>query len=162
MSIKVSDSAIDLDSILTRLGYSDSQINETMQSDVLLLPDDVDSPESYFTDKSVEVKNEISKKLRIAVLTRQGAKSHYQAQRAADIVLPVLVFLGWQAFDVGKGLLASLIYDMYIQYRYRGRVPHAKFRCIIVDRKAHVRKELEAEGPADSLAKILREFKLAK
>jgi hypothetical protein len=133
-----------------------------MQSDVLLLPDDVESPESNFTDKSVEVKNAIQQKLRIAILTKQNAKSHYHAERAADIVLPTLVFLGWQAFDVGKGILASLIYDMYIQYRYRSRVPSTKVKCIIIDKKEHIRKELEAEGPADGVVKVLREFKHEK
>jgi hypothetical protein len=161
MSIKVSESVVDLDAILNRLGYNDSQINEMMQYDVFLLPNDLESPESYFVDKSVKVKNEIAKKLRIAVITRQGAKSHYQAQRAAEIVLPVLVFLGWQAFDIGKDILASMIYDMYVRYRYRGRVPNAKLRCVVVDKKRQIRKELEAEGPANDLAKILREFKLA-
>jgi hypothetical protein len=148
--------------MLTKLGYSGSQVDKIMQSDVLLLPDDVDSRESYFTDKSVEVKSEIQKRLQIDILTRQGSKSHYQAQRAADIVLPTLIFLGWQAFDVGKGLLASLIYDMCNQYRYRGHVPKTKLRCIIIDKKEQIRKEIVAEGPADDLAKILREFKLAK
>jgi hypothetical protein len=162
MSIKVSESVVDLDTILNRLGYDDSQINEMMQYDVFLLPNDIESPESYFVDKSVKVKNEIAKKLRIAVITRQGAKSHYQAQRAAEIVLPVLVFLGWQAFDIGKDILASVIYDMYVRYRYRGHVPNAKLRCVVVDEKRRIRKELEAEGPANDLAKILREFKLAK
>lgn len=161
MSIKVSESVVDLDAILNRLGYNDSQINEMMQYDVFLLPNDIESPESYFVDKSVKVKNEIVKKLRIAVITRQGAKSHYQAQRAAEIVLPVLVFLGWQAFDIGKDILASMIYDMYVRYRYQGRVPNAKLRCVVVDKKRQIRKELEAEGPANDLAKILREFKLA-
>lgn len=159
MSIRVSESAIDLDSILTKLGYSSSQTKETVESDVLLLPDDVESPESYFADKSVEVKNEIQKKLRIAVLARQGVESHYHAEHAADIVLPTLVFLGWQAFDVGKGILASLIYDLYIQYRYRARVPSTKVKCIIIDKKENIRKELEAEGPADGVVKVLREFK---
>lgn len=159
MSIKVEDSAFDVDSVLDKLGYDYQQKSKVKESEVLLLPDNIEASESYFDDKSISIKKEIEKKLRLEVLTKQGAKSHYQAQRAADIVLPLLVFFGYQAFDIGKGIIASWIYDKYIQLRYRNLVPNARFKFIIIDDKKKTRKELSFEGPADTASKILKDFK---
>lgn len=162
MSINVTDSEIDISSILTKLGYEGSKREEVMQSDMLLLPDNVDSPESSFPDKSLEVKNVIGAKLRVSALTRQGVASHYEAERAADIVLPVLLFLSWAAFDIGKDILANMLYDWGKQHRYEGKVPSTKVKCIVFDSNGNVRRELRAEGPADAVAKALREFKPEK
>jgi hypothetical protein len=159
VSIKVEDSAFDVDSVLDKLGYDYQQKSKVKESEVLLLPDNIEASESYFDDKSISIKKEIEKKLRLEVLTKQGAKSHYQAQRAADIVLPLLVFFGYQAFDIGKGIIASWIYDKYIQLRYRNLVPNARFKFIIIDDKKKTRKELSFEGPADTASKILKDFK---
>lgn len=158
MSINLEDSVFDLDSVLDKLGYDNEHKIKVKESDVLLLPDNIDAPESYFDDKSVSIKKALEKELRLEALTKQGAKSHYQAQRAANIVVPLLVFFGTQAFDVGKGIISSWIYDKYIQLRYRDVVPSARFKFIIIDDKKKTRKELSFEGPADTASKILRDF----
>jgi len=159
MPIEVTDSAFNLDSVLTKLGYSSTQMAEITSSDVLLLPEDIESSESYFNDNSVNIKKAIEKQLKVAVLTRQGAKSHYRAQRAADIVVLLLVFLGLQAFDVSKGIIASWIYDRYLQLRYRGRVPNVRFTGIIIDDKRKLAKMVACEGPADKISETLRRSK---
>jgi len=159
MSIEVTDSAFNLDSALAKLGYSSAQIAEITSSDVLLLPEDIESSESYFSDKSVSIKKAIEKQLKVAVLTRQGAKSHYHARRAADIVVPLLVFLGLQAFDVSKGIIASWIYDRYLRLRYRGRIPNVRFTGIIIDDKRKLTKMVTCEGPADKVSETLRRSK---
>ena len=159
MSIEVTDAAFDLDSILGKLNYSSTQKDEISSFDVLLLPENIESSESYFSDKSVSIKKAIEKQLKVAVLTRQGAKSHYRAQRAADIVVPALVFLGYQAFDVSKGIIASWIYGKYLQLRYRSLVPNASFICVIIDDKKKIRKELRYKGPADKVSELLKTSK---
>ncbi len=159
MSIEVQETQFDLDSVLTRLGYPSDKISEIKNSDVLLLPTDLDSPESHFPDKSVSLKKTIEKQLRINVIYKQGSKTHYKAHRAAEIILPLLVFLGWQVLDICKNIIADWLVDELSRFG-ASRKPNAKVRLIVVDSKKKTSKELTCEGPAESLVKILRQFKV--
>src|SRR5713101_5339992 len=111
MSIEIKETNFDLDSVLVKLGYSQERAKDVGKSDVLLLPEDLNAKESYFVDKSVVVKKALDSKLKVTVVEKQGQEHHYHAQRSAEVIAPLLVFLGWQAFDISKDLLASWFYD---------------------------------------------------
>ena len=160
VSLNVEESDLDLNTVLNTLGYQPNQKDSVMGADVLMLPKDLESPESSFDDKSVSIKKHIEKQLRIEVLTKQGSKSHYEAQRAADILVPALVFLGLQAFDIGKGIIASWVYDRYLQLRNRGLTPTVAFKFVVIDKKKGIKKEVSYEGPADELQDTLKTLKL--
>lgn len=163
MSINVEDSFFDLDSVLDKLGYDYQQKSKVKESEVLLLAGNIEASEFDSDDELVSIKKAIEKELRLEVLTRKGPPldyhGKYMAERAADIVVPLLVFFGYQVFDVGKGIIASWIYDQSIQLRHRNHVPKAKLRFIIIDDKKKITKELRFEGPADTASKILKNFK---
>ena len=160
MSVNVTESSLDLNTLLSKLGYQPDQIGSLLGADVLMFPKDLESAESSFDDKSVSIKKTIEKQLRIEVLTKQGAKSHYEAQRAADILVPALVFLGVQTFDIGKGIITIWVYDRYLQLRNRGLTPSVALKFVVIDKKNGIRKEVSYEGPAEQLQDTLKNLKL--
>lgn len=155
--MQVGETTFDLDSVLKKLAYSDEQIKSVMTSDVLLVPDDLDANESHFVDRAVTLKKKIEASVKVTVVTRQGSKHHYYAHRAAEINIPLLVFLGWQAFDISKALLASWVYDQIERFKSQERKPGAKLSWLVID--GGKIEQLNYEGPADKLPIILNKFK---
>ncbi len=162
LSVMVDDSDFDLKSALHALGYSSDKAVDVEASQVLLLPQDIHAAESTFNVNSVSLKKELETRLATAVLSRQGAKSHYFAERAADIVTPILVFLSLQAFDIGKGIIASWLYDQMLKLRRGSTVPAAELRILIDDQEKRIKKRVTYVGPADKIPDIIKNTKLSK
>lgn len=162
MSATIDETDFDLRTALETLGYSASTLPEVEASQVLLLPQDIYASESTFRNTSISLKKEIEAKMVITVLSKQGQKSHYFAERAADIVTPILVFLSLQSFDIGKAILASWVYDQMQKLRRGSQVPSAKLTVLVVDEKERVKKRVTYDGPADKIPEIIRETKLSK
>jgi hypothetical protein len=162
LSVTIDETDFDLRTTLKTLGYSNSEATEVEASQVLLLPQDIHAAESIFRSTSISLKKEMETKMTIRVLSRQREKSHYFAERAADIVAPILVFLSLQAFDIGKAILASWLYDQMLKLRRGSMVPSAKLTVIVVDEKERVKKRVTYDGPANKIPEIIRNTKLGK
>lgn len=156
--IEVLDSKFDLNSTLTKLKYSPEKITELMNSDVLLLPIDLNSSKSLLRESSVSLKKAIDKKLKITVVTHQESRYRYLALRSAEILVPMSFFIGYTAFDIGKGIVADWLSDQLLRFRDRVMKPNAKFECLVM--KDGTIKEVKYEGPAEELPKILRSLKI--
>src|SRR3989442_2636096 len=135
MSLDVKDTTFDLDSVLPKLGYSQSDIKAIKAPEVLMLPADLNAAESRFVDRAVTLKKSIEAKVKVTVVTKQGSASSYYATRSAEIIIPTLVFIGWQALDISKGMIAAWIYDQMMRFRSSKSKPDAKLKWVVIDAK---------------------------
>jgi hypothetical protein len=101
----------------------------------------------------------------IVVLQDGGVQAHlYDDGRekrelildSADVILPILLFLGNAAASVGLGILASWIYDRWIKSDAK-RPPSIRAEYVEVDHHGTVVRWRRIEGPVTEVQRVLSE-----
>lgn len=160
--MKIVDSPFDLEKVLVDYGYSTHEISEVKTSDVLLI--------SEKREELASVKEAIKSQLKVTSIAEKRAAEkrsfYFQVEVLSSIVIPVLVFLSCQAFDVGKGILADWIYDLILKakessqklstQKVRHKKSDVRLDWIIIDNERNVKKAITYEGPAEPLPEILK------
>jgi len=152
---------LDLEDILKNRNYDEQQIENILSNDALVLPEIARSNNAYEILKSeaVDIQKTLSGKIEIEIIKDQKKKHKYEELLSADIVLPIIVFLSLQAYDICKGFISNWLYAKYQGLKDRDKIPNAEVRVAIIDRKKGISKRVKISGPATLVSEAIKELK---
>lgn len=152
---------LDLEDILKNRNYEKQQIENILSNDALILPEIARSDNTYEILKSeaLEIRKLLPKEIKAEIIKDQKKKHKYLDLLSADIVLPIIVFLSWQAWDICKGFISAWLYAEYQSLKDRDKIPNAEVQVAIIDRKKGISKRAKISGPANFVSQAIKELK---
>jgi len=157
---------VDINDYLTKRGYTPEDNQKLLEAEVLIFPSSKDVPDidetgqyELLNPNTVILKKTLGRAVKTEIVTDKKREHRYLEHLSADIVLPFLVIFGPDIWEIVKGIISNWLYDRVRALSKGGKKPSARFEYEISDDKKKVRKHIVYEGPAEELAKILKETK---
>jgi hypothetical protein len=151
---------VDVNIYLAQLGFDEDAFSSMTSKDVVLAPglpgESIDAPSSYaaFSSWASDIgKVYRGQGLSVGFALPEGVERREILRKAADVLLPPIVFFSQAGLAVGLNILANWLYEDFIAVFGLRRV---RVEVLDIEADSMTLHRVKYEGPADEVAKILR------
>jgi hypothetical protein len=144
-----------------KLTYLSSKPLRLTEPGVIILPHnailaEMSRDKNLFTQTTKDILAVLQDRGVQAHLYDDGREKHELILDSADIILPILLFLGKATASIGLGILASWIYDRWIKTDTK-RPPSIRAEYVEIDQHRSVVRWRRIEGPVTEVQRLLYE-----
>ncbi len=155
----------DLSVLLIQKGYSKEEIASLLKKDVLFIsnekrgtpPKEVVHPHTLVLKKLLS--NE--KKLTVDFAVDKNGFSYLELL-SAEIYIGPIIFLSTAAWDISKDFVASWLFDHYVSMKKESKELTANLEIEVIDEKKGKTFRAKYSGPANQVAKIIKQADMSE
>lgn len=155
--------SLNIAGLLKEKGYKPDEIKGLLEKDILFFSTRTSSDnKELLTLENVELKKTLSneiEKLDVEFPLDKIKEHEYLELLHAEIVIGVIVFLSITAWEIAKGVISNWIYDRFERMRKQSKRLDAKIEIQVTNKRAGQSYHIKYSGPADEVAKIVKETK---